>query len=146
MAKKFVFSPLFLERNTMLKVLKCKFFLVAQSWKVAQHQKPSHLSWKMEQIYRGNSWNLLEFHFPKMVASLKKSYFFSEIFRAPFNGQFLKAISADIFRNLQTLRGSQKKKVLKMGKSAEACNFTKSNTPPWMFCIFLKLYKWYQIV
>ena len=96
------------------------------------------------------SWKLLEspgISFSKNGGKPeKKLYFFSEIFRAPFNGQFLKAISADIFRNLQTLRGSQKKKVLKMGKSAEACNFTKSNTPPWVFCIFLKLYKWYQIV
>ena len=24
--------------------------------------------------------------------------------------------------------------------------FTKSNTPPWVFFTFLKLYKWYQIV
>ena len=24
-------------------------------------------------------------------------------------------------------------------------NFTKSNTPPWVFFMFLKLYKWYQI-
>ena len=29
---------------------------------------------------------------------------------------------------------------------AKACNFTKSNTPPWVFFTFLKLYKWYQIV
>ena len=27
----------------------------------------------------------------------------------------------------------------------EACNFTKINTPPWVFFTFLKLYKWYQI-
>ena len=26
-----------------------------------------------------------------------------------------------------------------------ACNFTKSNTPPWVFSTFLKLFKWYQI-
>ena len=26
-----------------------------------------------------------------------------------------------------------------------ACNFTKSNTPPWVFFTFLKLCKWYQI-
>ena len=25
------------------------------------------------------------------------------------------------------------------------CNFTKSNTPPWVFFTFFKLYKWYQI-
>ena len=27
----------------------------------------------------------------------------------------------------------------------ETCNFTKSNTPPWMFFTFIKLYKWYHI-
>ena len=26
-----------------------------------------------------------------------------------------------------------------------ACNFTRINTPPWVFFTFLKLYKWYQI-
>ena len=29
---------------------------------------------------------------------------------------------------------------------ALACKFTKSNTPPWVFFTFFKLYKWYQIV
>ena len=28
---------------------------------------------------------------------------------------------------------------------AEACNFTKIDTPPWVFVTFFKLYKWYQI-
>ena len=28
---------------------------------------------------------------------------------------------------------------------AEACNFTKISTHPWVFFTFLKLYKWYQI-
>ena len=28
---------------------------------------------------------------------------------------------------------------------AEACNFTKGNTPPWVLFTFFKLYKWYQI-
>ena len=27
----------------------------------------------------------------------------------------------------------------------QACNFTKINTPPWVFFTFFKLYKWYQI-
>ena len=29
--------------------------------------------------------------------------------------------------------------------AGSACNFAKRNTPPWMFFIFFKLYKWYQI-
>ena len=28
---------------------------------------------------------------------------------------------------------------------ASACNFTKINTPPWVFFTCFKLYKWYQI-
>ena len=28
---------------------------------------------------------------------------------------------------------------------AEVCNFTRINTPPWVFFTFFKLYKWYQI-
>ena len=27
---------------------------------------------------------------------------------------------------------------------ALTCNFTKSNTPPWVFFMFFKLYKWYK--
>ena len=29
--------------------------------------------------------------------------------------------------------------------NASACNFTKINTPQWVFLTFFKLYKWYQI-
>ena len=30
-------------------------------------------------------------------------------------------------------------------KNILPCNFTKSNTPPWVYFTFFKLYKWYQI-
>ena len=37
--------------------------------------------------------------------------------------------------------------VLRLVKlQAEVCNFTKSDTPPWVFFMFFKLCKWYQIV
>ena len=29
---------------------------------------------------------------------------------------------------------------------ASVCNFTKRDAPPWVFFMFFKLYKWYQIV
>ena len=35
--------------------------------------------------------------------------------------------------------------LLSVKLQASACNFTKSNTPRWMFSRFFKLYKWYQI-
>ena len=35
--------------------------------------------------------------------------------------------------------------LVKLQAEAEACNFTKINTPPWMFFTLFKLYKWYQI-
>ena len=40
------------------------------------------------------------------------------------------------FKNLKNTHG---------GVLLLACNFTKSNTPPWVFFTFFKLYKWYQI-
>ena len=40
------------------------------------------------------------------------------------------------FKNVKNTHG---------GVLISACNFTKINTPPWLFFTFLKLYKWYQI-
>ena len=39
------------------------------------------------------------------------------------------------------VRGRERRR----GCQAKACNFTKINTPPWVFFTFFKLYKWYQI-
>ena len=33
----------------------------------------------------------------------------------------------------------------KVAKAVVSCNFTKSNTPPWVFFSFSKLYKWHKI-
>ena len=45
-------------------------------------------------------------------------------------------------KNVKTTHGE----VLLLGKlQAKACNFTKSNSTPWVFFTFFKLYKWYQI-
>ena len=35
--------------------------------------------------------------------------------------------------------------ILSVKLQTEACNFTKSITPPWVFFTFFKLYKWCQI-
>ena len=35
--------------------------------------------------------------------------------------------------------------ILLVKLQAKVCSFTKSNTPPWVVFMFLKLYKWYQI-
>ena len=46
-------------------------------------------------------------------------------------------------KNVKSIHG----RVLLLAKlQAKAWNFTKGNTPPWVFLKFLKLYKWYQIV
>ena len=46
------------------------------------------------------------------------------------------------FKNVKNTHGG----VLILVKlQTSACNFTKINTPPWVFFTFLKLYKWYQI-
>ena len=41
-------------------------------------------------------------------------------------------------KNVKNTHGGVKK------TNAEACNVTKSNTPPWVFFTLFKLYKWYQ--
>ena len=46
------------------------------------------------------------------------------------------------FKNVKNTHGG----VLILVKlQAEACNFTKINTPPWVSFTFFKSYKWFQI-
>ena len=47
------------------------------------------------------------------------------------------------FKNVKSTHGGV---LLLVKLQASACNYTKSNTPLWVFFTFLKLYKWYQIV
>ena len=46
------------------------------------------------------------------------------------------------FKNVKNIHGG----VLILVKlQASSCNFSKINTPPWVFFTFFKLHKWYQI-
>ena len=47
--------------------------------------------------------------------------------------------------NLNCLKRKTCRGVLLVKSKASTCNFTKSNTPPWVFFMFPKLFKWYQI-
>ena len=47
--------------------------------------------------------------------------------------------------NFKNVKNSHGGVLLLVKFQAETCNFTKSNTPPWMFFTFIKLYKWYHI-
>ena len=47
--------------------------------------------------------------------------------------------------NLKNVKNTHVRVLLFVKLQAEACNFTESNTPPWVFFTFLKLYKWYRI-
>ena len=48
--------------------------------------------------------------------------------------------------NLKNVKKTTHGGVLLLVKlQGEVCNFTKSNTPPWVLFKFFKLYKWYQI-
>ena len=44
-----------------------------------------------------------------------------------------------ILKNVKNTHGGL---LLSVKLQAEGCNFTESNTPPW---VFFELYKWYQI-
>ena len=45
-------------------------------------------------------------------------------------------------KNMKNIHGGM---LLLVKLQDSPCNFTKSNTPPWVFFRFFKLYKWYQI-
>ena len=47
--------------------------------------------------------------------------------------------------NLKNVKNTNEGVLLFVKLQVEACNFTKSNTPPRVFFTFFKLYKWYQI-
>ena len=47
--------------------------------------------------------------------------------------------------NLKNVKNTHGGVLILVKLQAEACNFTKTNTPPWVFFTFLKLYKWYEI-
>ena len=55
-----------------------------------------------------------------------------------------------VLRDLVTCAQFKKRKnthggvLLLVKLQTEACNFTKSNTPPWVFFTSFKLYEWYQ--
>ena len=46
--------------------------------------------------------------------------------------------------NLKNVKSTQRGLILLVKLQAEACNFTKSVTPPWVLFTFFKLNKWYQ--
>ena len=48
--------------------------------------------------------------------------------------------------NLKNVKNTHRGVLLLVKLQASACNFTKSNTPPWVFFTFFKLYEQYQIV
>ena len=48
------------------------------------------------------------------------------------------------FKNVKNIHG-EVLLLVKLQAKAKARNFTKSNTLPWVFFMFSKLYKWYQI-
>ena len=51
-----------------------------------------------------------------------------------------------IWSILKNMKNTNRGLLLLVQLQSEACNFTKSNTPSWVFFTFLKFYKWYQIV
>ena len=48
--------------------------------------------------------------------------------------------------NLKNVKNTHEEVLLLVKLQALACNFTKSNTSPWVFFTFFKLHKWYQTV
>ena len=68
----------FIFRSNCFKESEILIFLCFPVLGGTYHQKSFCFSWKTEQISSGNSWNLLEFHFPKVVATLNFYDFISQ--------------------------------------------------------------------
>ena len=49
------------------------------------------------------------------------------------------------FNNWKSVKNTHGGVLLLVKLPASACNFSKSNTPLWVFFTFFKFYKWYQI-
>ena len=49
------------------------------------------------------------------------------------------------FVQLKNVKNTHRGALILVKLQASACNFNKSNTPPWVFFTFFKLCKWYQI-
>ena len=47
-------------------------------------------------------------------------------------------------RNIKNLKNTPGRVLILAKLQAEAYNFTKSNTPPWVFLTFLRLHKWHR--
>ena len=47
--------------------------------------------------------------------------------------------------NFENVKNIHERVLILLKLQALACNFTKINTPPWVFLAFYKLYKWYQM-
>ena len=48
-------------------------------------------------------------------------------------------------RNLKNIKNTHGGVLLLVKLQPKVCNFSKSNTPPWLLFTFFKLCKWYQI-
>ena len=48
-------------------------------------------------------------------------------------------------QNLKNMKNTHEGVLILVKLQASACNFTKINTPPWVFFTFFKSDKWYQI-
>ena len=82
-----------------------------------------------------------------------KSFYFSEQslflhFDSSQLQNFIHVVLCAIWHHLYNLKNVENThggKLILVKLQASACNFTKINTPPWVFFTFFKLYKWCQI-
>ena len=83
------------------------------------------------------------------LSKCKNCFAFSKnVETGPWSLDLKNVMLCAIWNHLHNLRNVKNAlgKLLPLVKfQAKASNFTKSNTPPWVFITFFKLYKWYQI-
>ena len=82
------------------------------------------------------------------LESLLKTYMFVNRLSPPIKNDVFVMLCAIWYHlhNSKNVKKTHGRVLLLVKLQASACNFTKSNTPPSVFFMFFKLYKWYQIV
>ena len=107
-------------------------------------------SWKTNScLSAGNNLNLIKNEKNRYV-SLKGHFSFRSLwFKIPLPypkpcNQF-ENLHMRCFAQFQKRKKAHGRVIRSVNLNAEACNFTKSNNPPWVVFMFLILYKWQQI-
>ena len=93
------------------------------------------------QNFESGNWVKLWYFMQWLLTSY---YFIGCLFQISFTYEMLCAVWYHLY-NLKNVKSTHRGELRLAKFQGHTCNFTKSSTPPCVFVMFFKLYKWYQI-